>query len=227
MAIAFFKEAKQYWPAEKRSLTVNNFAALSYLAIAAGASGEDDLGISLAMECRTLAATMNLFGVEPTDDLISDFQCLPPDQIKSLSFAAWGAFAWLTLVVITASTQDPQVDCCSYRGIYYPGEHNILPPVLPIPGDLVGPIDHESLFMWPPHPLPVYMGQTFQTFSNLWIIVQEINTKYTLTEETPINNRVPLSYAESKYQKLLDWSDSLLPGMLNGEQSPPHVLFFQ
>lgn len=206
---------------------MNNFAALSYLAIAAGASGEDELGISLAVQCRTLAATMNLFGVEPTGELISGLQCLPPNQIKSLSFAAWGAYAWVTLVVISILTQKPHVDHRSYRGIYYPGEHDILPPVLPIPGDLVRQIHHSSSFMWPPHPLPVYMGQTFQTFSNLWVIIQEINTKYTLAEETPIANRVPLSYAESKYQKLLDWSDSLLPDMLTGEHSPPHVLFFQ
>jgi hypothetical protein len=78
---------------------VNYFAAITYLAIATGTCGEDGLAISIAAECRTLAASMNLFGVRPTDDTISRFHCFPPDKIKSLSFAAWGAYALLTLVV--------------------------------------------------------------------------------------------------------------------------------
>jgi hypothetical protein len=48
-----------------------------------------------------------------------------------------------------------------------------------------------------------------------------------LDEKTPLNKRLPLSYTESKYQRLLDWSDFLLPDMLHGEHSPTHVLFFQ
>jgi hypothetical protein len=71
------------------------------------------------------------------------------------------------------------------------------------------------------------MGQTFQTLSKLWVIIQEINTIYTLADNSPLDKRVSLSYAESKYQRLLDWSDSLLPGMLRDEHSPTHVLFFQ
>jgi hypothetical protein len=73
----------------------------------------------------------------------------------------------------------------------------------------------------------MYMGYAFQTLSKLWVIIQEINTKYILTEKTPLSKRVPLAYAESKYQSLLNWSDTLLPDMLNGEHSPSHVLFFQ
>jgi hypothetical protein len=71
------------------------------------------------------------------------------------------------------------------------------------------------------------MGQTFQTLSKLWVIIQEINTIYILTDETSLDKRVPLSYAESKYQQLLDWADTLPPEMLQDAHSPTHVLFFQ
>jgi hypothetical protein len=71
------------------------------------------------------------------------------------------------------------------------------------------------------------MGNTFQTLSQLWVIIQEINTLYVLTDNASLTERVPLSFAESKYQSLLDWSDTLLPNMFHSEHSPTHVLFFQ
>jgi hypothetical protein len=49
---------------------------------------------------------------------------------------------------------------------------------------------------------------------------------YILDDKIPLEKRVPLSFAESKYQSLLSWSDSLLPDMVHSEQSPVHVLFF-
>jgi hypothetical protein len=71
------------------------------------------------------------------------------------------------------------------------------------------------------------MGHTFQTLSKLWVIIQEIHTIYILTDNTSLRNRVPLSFAESKYQSLLAWSDTLLPDMINDKNSSIHVLFFQ
>jgi hypothetical protein len=67
-----------------------------YLALATGVSGRDEMGTVVAAECRGLAEKMGLLGVQPTDQLISTFHCLPLDEMKSLAFAAWGAYAWLT-----------------------------------------------------------------------------------------------------------------------------------
>ena len=92
-------EAEKFWRAEQHSQTANNLAALLYLAIAAGTSGRDELGTLLAAECRDFAVKMSLLGVRPTDHLISTFYSLPLDEMKSLSFAAWGAYAWLTSVI--------------------------------------------------------------------------------------------------------------------------------
>jgi hypothetical protein len=71
---------------------------MTYLALAAGASGRDELGKSLAAECRGIAEKMGLMGVQPTDQLISTFNSLPPNEMKSMAFAAWGTYAWLSSV---------------------------------------------------------------------------------------------------------------------------------
>jgi hypothetical protein len=219
-------EAERLWRVEQRSHTSNNFSALSYLAIATGISGKDELGISISIKLRDLAQKMGLFGVEPTDQLASRFHYLAPEKIKSLAFAAWGAYAWLTSVVAVL-TLELRANRCSYRGIYYPNEPIQFPPILPIPGYLDRQTDYGSPFVWPPHPLPTYMGHTFQTLSKLWVIIQEINTLYVLTGNTSLEKRVPLSFAESKYQSLLAWSDNLLPDMIHSANSSVHVLFFQ
>lgn len=71
------------------------------------------------------------------------------------------------------------------------------------------------------------MGQTYQTLSKFWVMIQEINVLYILTDKEPLAQRVPLSDAETKYQNLLHWSDTLPFDMLQSDQSAAHVLFFQ
>ncbi|EJP69166.1 nitrate assimilation regulatory protein nirA [Beauveria bassiana ARSEF 2860] len=208
-SVAFLDEAQRLCRSEQRSQTTNHLAALTYLALSTGASGRDEIGSSIAIECRQLAEKMNLMGVKPTKELVSQLHSLPLKEMKSSAFAAWGAYAWLT-----------------YRRMYYPIEAFIEPPLLPIPGDAHRRTDHGTPLLWPPHPLPLYMGQTYQTLSKLWVIIQEINTMYTLEDDRPIDSRVPLSYAESKYQSLLESSHSMLPEMRQGDDSPTHVLFF-
>lgn len=76
-------EAQNLLRSEQRSQSSNHLAALAYLALAAGASGSDELGISLAAECYALGKRLKLFGVRPTNEKASEFHCLPPDEIKS------------------------------------------------------------------------------------------------------------------------------------------------
>lgn len=120
-----------------------------------------------------------------------------------------------------------EVDIRSYRGIYYPTEPISSPPILPIPGDPNRETHYGSRLIWPSHSIPRYMGHTFQTLSKLWIMIQEIITLYKLRDNTPLDKQVPLSFTEKMYQNLLDWSDTLLSDMLQGEHSSVHVLFFQ
>ncbi|KAK0387840.1 hypothetical protein NLU13_4085 [Sarocladium strictum] len=209
LSAAFMEEAQKLLRSERRSQTSDHLAALTYLALAAGCSGSDELGVSLAAECHALAKRLKLLGVRPSDDLALEFHSLPLNDLKSWAAAAWGAYAWLT-----------------YRSIFYPEPPIPYPPLLPIPGDRDRDTDYGSTLTWPTHELPAYMGETFQTLSKLWVIIQEINILYVLTDEEPLTQRVPLSYAETKYQALLHLADTLLPSMLPTEQSAAHVLFF-
>jgi hypothetical protein len=209
LGTAFMDEAQNLRRSEQRSQTCTHLAALSYLALAAGASGSDELGIFLAAECYALAKELKLLGVPPSNELASKFHSLPLNEFKSYAFAAWGLYAWLT-----------------YRSIYYPEEAISFPPLLPIPGDAERRTEFKLPLTWPSHPVPAYMGQTFQTLSKLWVMIQEINMLYVLTDKKPLSQRVSLSYAEAKYQSLLHWSDSLASGMLQSNQCESHVLFF-
>jgi hypothetical protein len=71
------------------------------------------------------------------------------------------------------------------------------------------------------------MGQTFPTLCTLWVMLHEIDIVYTIKDSTPLMQRVPLAFAESKYQKLLVQADTLGPEMCRHEQTPSHVFFFQ
>ena len=101
------------------------------------------------------------------------------------------------------------------------------PPVLPIPGDTNRQVSMNPMLSWPPHPLPSYMGQTFTWLRKFWTIFQEINLVYSLDIDTPIVERAPLAFAESKYQQLLDWTNMLGQDMLCGQYNQSHVFIFQ
>jgi hypothetical protein len=82
------------------------------------------------------------------------------------------------------------------------------PPILPIPGESIA-ADVEKLGVtWPAHPLPHYVGSLIPMFSKFWSIMQEVSVVYNARSDTPLMRRVSIAFAESKYQKLLDWSDS-------------------
>lgn len=94
------EEAQKLLRSERRSQTSEHLAALTYLALAAGCSGSDELGVSLAAECHALAKRLKLLGVRPSDDLALEFHSLPLNELKSWAAVAWGAYAWLTSVEI-------------------------------------------------------------------------------------------------------------------------------
>jgi hypothetical protein len=113
-----------------------------------------------------------------------------------------------------------------YRNAYFPDRHIKFPPILPIPG-YPTKVTSPYPFIWPPHPLPVYMTQTFTTLCEFWIIVQEIDSVYLLKGSTPLSDRVSLAFAESKYRKLLAWASELPQQMIRDESSTHDILFFQ
>lgn len=66
----------------------------------------------------------------------------------------------------------------------------------------------------------------FSNVCRLWMIVQEVLGVYNFSK-APISERVPLSFAEAKYQKLLVWIDGLDDSMARVEDCPYEVMIFQ
>lgn len=128
---------------------------------------------------------------------------------------------------MTSISTDLTLTRPSFHSTYYPTEPIEFPPPFPIPGDSDEIAFGSPTGAWPSYPLPVYMGKTFCALSNLWIIVQEINVVYNLKDSSPLIQRVALAFAESKYQKLLAWADTLTSELQLDENSPGHIFFFQ
>ncbi|PHH68487.1 hypothetical protein CDD82_526 [Ophiocordyceps australis] len=71
--------------------------------------------------------------------------------------------------------------------------------------------------MWPPHPLPDFCGKTFTSLCKLSQVMQEVasvyfNQRLACQQGQSNESNFALSFAESKFQKLLAMTDSLSPG---------------
>ena len=71
------------------------------------------------------------------------------------------------------------------------------------------------------------MGRTFTALCEFWKIAREVASVFFVNGAPPLKDRVPLAFAESKYQKLLDLADQLAPEMARGDHNADHVLLFQ
>ncbi|KAI9158884.1 Acetyl-coenzyme A transferase nodX [Paramyrothecium foliicola] len=206
LSAAFEREAEMLWYAERSTDTPINLAAMCYLAMASSTGGHESLAMLLLADIRTMATRMNLFGAQPSPKLLATFHHLPTDKFKALASAAWGAYGWLT-----------------YHATHYPADPIDFPPTLPIPGN----VNRQSGgLLWPPHALPEYVGQTTTNLCRLWPIVQELDHVYSLKRPVPLAQRIPLAFAEAKYQKLLAWADEFHSSMHRDERSVSHVYFF-
>jgi hypothetical protein len=84
------------WHAERSNDDPITLAAMCYLAMAAGMSGREDLGVLLLGDIRAMAPRMNLFGARPSNEVLKTYHQLLPEQLKAIAAAAWGAYGWLT-----------------------------------------------------------------------------------------------------------------------------------
>jgi len=119
----------------------------------------------------------------------------------------------------------PRLHC-----FYFHDPPILYPPNLPVPGEKVQHLEVVSegtAVDATTTILPGYMGQTFTTMCRFWAIVQEITVAFFGPDGKPISGRVPLAFAEAKYQKLLAWADTMGEGMALGEHSPAHVIISQ
>ena len=71
------------------------------------------------------------------------------------------------------------------------------------------------------------MGRAFQLLCKLWRIVQKIQAFYFTGDRIPLQERVPLAFAEDAYRQLLSLADILEKGTTRSQCSRTHELAFQ
>ncbi|KAF5715987.1 C6 transcription factor [Fusarium mundagurra] len=113
-----------------------------------------------------------------------------------------------------------QVDCLLTQNAVNPNTpewHIHFPPALPIPG---GRGMDERLGSG-----SKFLGKMFPNTCRLWVLAQEVLGVYTFAK-SPISERVPLAFAEGKYQKLLVWAGTLDSHMKRVDGCPHEVMVF-
>jgi hypothetical protein len=75
--------------------------------------------------------------------------------------------------------------------------------------------------------LPDYMGRTFPAMCGFWVLTGEWAARYYTSVQVPVVGRVPWSFAESMFEKLLAWSDGLHFRLARGDQSSHHITILQ
>ena len=92
----FWIDAEKMWRIERSSETPTALAAQTYLLQAGGLIGLEVSRLPLVEELRALGIKMKLFGVGPTQGLVSTFLELPLRTVRQLAHVAWETYAWLT-----------------------------------------------------------------------------------------------------------------------------------
>ncbi|KAK8140363.1 hypothetical protein PG984_000429 [Apiospora sp. TS-2023a] len=210
IANAFYAEAEMLWASERASDSLATVAGTQLLRIMALLQSRDRESIEFGHEGKLMASRLRLFGVAHSAENASFFAKLPAEWKKATAHTAWGVYNWLTFYGIFESSFDAIPNT----------------PIPPIPGENVTDEVERFGVVWPAHPLPGYAGYTFGPLCKLWTIVQEVAVVYIAKSNTPVADRVPMSFAESKYQKLLAWSDTLASTYAYGHQSPANNLLF-
>ncbi|PHH66031.1 hypothetical protein CDD81_556 [Ophiocordyceps australis] len=163
-----------------------------------------------------MAKRMNLLDVRYTASMAALFSNLSPESKLATAHVAWGAYNWLTIN--------------SFYGQIKP---LLYPPVLPIPGQHHDwTRDQELNTMWPPHPLPHFCGKTFTALCKLWQIMQEVGSVYfadrlVASQDKSTVSNCALSFAESKFQKLLAMTDSFSPELSQQTDNVDHHIVLQ
>ena len=96
-------------------------------------------------------------------------------------------------------------------------------PAFPIPGNMGGSKSNPSPPFWPSHQLLGFMGHTFSALSNLCILTQEVHAVYHCAEGDQDAVQPSLAFAETKFQALLSWADTLPKELACGKHSPAHT----
>lgn len=90
------QDAERLLQEEEDDNSTLKLASRCYLAMAALVNGNESLARRLSLEAHGMAIGMNLFDVPQTDALIANFASLSLEKMREFSYAAWGAYSWLS-----------------------------------------------------------------------------------------------------------------------------------
>ncbi|KAK7935942.1 conidial development fluffy [Apiospora marii] len=206
---ALFHEAQKLYKADAADNRPVTIAAIMLFGFASTMAGQEPLALDLFACARRKAVETGLFGVprpQHVDEQWEAWRLVSSDQLRERAQVAWGAFNWLTIHAIFYALK--------------PIEH---PPPFPIPGDADKNAPNPRPPFWPPHQLPDYMGQTFSALSRFCILTQEMYLVYYCNDGDPDGSPPSLAFAESKFQALLSWADTLPEELACGDDSPAHT----
>jgi len=201
----FLQEATDLWQSERASRTITTIVALNLLSTAASSMGKNQLGLDAIVRARQMCEDLQLFGVPHTEKQDVVFRAYSTSKLRATAHVAWGTYCWHSL-----------------HAFFFHEKPILYPPSLPVPGHLDEGDASASRLLWPGAPPPEYMGLTFKTLCEFFCILQDIMFVYLGPKGKQVLERVPLSFAESKYQTLLSWATTLDATMMS--RSLPHNL---
>ncbi|KAH7183383.1 uncharacterized protein B0J16DRAFT_373851 [Fusarium flagelliforme] len=191
----FLGAAETLWLAERRSDSLLNVAAIMATGVACEIQVSNIRVLELFEDAQGMAERLGLFGVERCRRNATDWQVLSAQVKRQTAQVAWGTYNWLS------------------RNIYYlPIKPISCPPTVPIPGEDPFQVSEKQL-----------IGKSFGALSRLWIVVQEVAAVYSLYRPAS-EGALPLSFVESRYQKLLRWADTLDEDLVRGEHISNQIL---
>ena len=198
--------------------------------------GKAELGSSLLQEARNMAQRLGLLVAAYEEHQANKelFRNSPRTWIRAASRPVWGLYCWAGYVLLTTATIYSSIEtaignCCRInkwnriRRLFFDDKRITLPPVIPIPGCK----EHDDI--WLTNSLPEAIKVTSQTFSSvckLWVISQEFAT-ISCNLDTAANPEKHFEAAETKYQELLQWANTLPADMTRKAACPAHVIYLQ
>ncbi|OAQ65032.1 nitrate assimilation regulatory protein nirA [Pochonia chlamydosporia 170] len=219
----FRREASTLWRAERNSrftstsVATKDFpdaimvlAAAELMCLGCELDGQDEMGREFLEAGRKLATELGLIDAAVGSSQLQKVHEMTPEWKKMAAHVAWGTYNWTSVF-----------------SFFFFGPPILYPPSLSVPGEHEVNVDEIGSSKEPDiDTLPAYTGQTFPTMCRFWEIFQEIAVVYLGLHDRPLSQRVPLAFAEAKYQKLLTWADTMLEGATRGHYTPAHVSIF-
>lgn len=135
------------------------------------------------------------------------------DWVRASAHVAWGVYGFLAMHSFMFQ-------------LYHPALQS--PPLLDVPGGFSERQADEPLTDGDVAPrLPDFMGRTFPAICRFWHITSEWMSEYYVISQMPVVGRIPMSFADKAFDKLMNMFDDLNFALARGDQCPHHANILQ